>query len=168
MYLLYIFRQASRTSWLATSNVRGPVVQWTTRLTMNQKIAGPSPARIYRVLCGKDLDRLEWQADQLQLMSEVLWCKGQCVWLQIRRLQVWVLPGSIGFYVARIYRQASMASWPATTDVRGPVAQWTMCQTTNQKIAGSSPARINRVLCGKDLDRLVWQAYVGTFKSKLC
>ncbi len=27
------------------------------RLTMNQKIAGLSPARIDRVLCGKDLDR---------------------------------------------------------------------------------------------------------------
>ncbi len=49
-----------------------------------------------------------------------------------------------------------MASRPATTDVRGPVAQLTMCLTTNQKIAGSSPARINRVLCGKDLDKLVW------------
>ncbi len=39
---------------------------------MNQKIAGSSPARIDRVLCGKDLDMLVWQADQLQLMSEVL------------------------------------------------------------------------------------------------
>ena len=29
---------------------------------------------------------------------------------------------------------------------------------TNQKISGSSPAGINRVLCGKDLDRLVWYA----------
>jgi hypothetical protein len=28
----------------------------------------------------------------------------------------------------------------------------------NQKIAGSSPARIDRVLCVKDLDMLVWQA----------
>ncbi len=36
---------------------------------MNQKIAGSSPARIDRVLCGKDLDRLVWQADQLQLRS---------------------------------------------------------------------------------------------------
>ena len=27
---------------------------------------------------------------------------------------------------------------------RGPVAQWTTRLTTNQKIAGSSPARINR------------------------
>jgi hypothetical protein len=47
--------------------------------TMNQKIAGSSPARINRVLYGKDLDRLVWQADQLQLMSEVLWRNGQCV-----------------------------------------------------------------------------------------
>ncbi len=46
------------------------MAQWTTRLIMNQKIAGSSPARI---LCGKDLDRLVWQVDQLQLMSEVLW-----------------------------------------------------------------------------------------------
>jgi hypothetical protein len=30
-----------------------------------------------------------------------------------------------------------------------------MSLTINQKIAGSSPARINRVLCDKDLDRLV-------------
>ncbi len=44
--------------------------QWITRLTMNQKIAGLSPARINRILCGKDLDRLVWQGDQLQLMSE--------------------------------------------------------------------------------------------------
>ncbi len=36
------------------------------------EIAGSSPARINRVLCGKDLDRLVWQADLLQLMSEVL------------------------------------------------------------------------------------------------
>ncbi len=28
----------------------------------------------------------------------------------------------------------------------------------NQKIAGSSPARIDRVLCVMDLDMLVWQA----------
>ncbi len=28
----------------------------------------------------------------------------------------------------------------------------------NQKVAGSSPARIDRVLCVKDLDMLVWQA----------
>jgi hypothetical protein len=28
----------------------------------------------------------------------------------------------------------------------------------NQKIAGSSPAKIERVLCVKDLDMLVWQA----------
>ncbi len=48
-------------------------------IAMNQKIAGSSPARIDRVLCGKDLDRLVWQADQLQLMSEVLWRNGQCV-----------------------------------------------------------------------------------------
>ncbi len=60
-------------------NVRGPVVQRTTRLTKNQEIAGSSPARIDRVLCGKDLDRLVWQADKLQLMSEVLWRNGQCV-----------------------------------------------------------------------------------------
>jgi hypothetical protein len=59
--------------------VRGPVAQWTTRLTMNPKIAGSNPARINRVLCGKDLDRLVWQADRLQLMSEVLICNGQCV-----------------------------------------------------------------------------------------
>jgi hypothetical protein len=52
------------------------------------------------------------------------------------------------------FTQASMASWPATSYVRGPVAQQTMHLTMNQKIAGSSPARINRVLCGKDLDRL--------------
>ncbi len=38
------------------------------------------------------------------------------------------------------------------------MAQWTRRLTLSQKIAGSSPARINRVLCGKDLDRLVWQA----------
>jgi hypothetical protein len=44
-------------------------VQWTMCLTMNQKIASSSPARINRVLCGKDLDRLVWQDDQLQLMS---------------------------------------------------------------------------------------------------
>ncbi len=43
------------------------MAQWTTRLTMNQKIAGSSPARFDRVLCSKDLDRLVWQADQLQL-----------------------------------------------------------------------------------------------------
>ena len=48
-------------------------------IAMNQKIAGSSPARVNRVLCGKDLDRLVWQADQLQLMSEVLWRNGQCV-----------------------------------------------------------------------------------------
>jgi hypothetical protein len=42
-------------------------------IAMNQKIAGSSPARIDRVLCVKDLDMLVWQADQLQLMSEVLW-----------------------------------------------------------------------------------------------
>ncbi len=35
------------------------------------------------------------------------------------------------------FRQASMASWPATTDVRGPLLQWTMCLTKNQKIAGT-------------------------------
>jgi hypothetical protein len=46
---------------------------------MNQKIAGSSPARINRILCGKDLDRLVWQADRLQLMSEVLCCNGLCV-----------------------------------------------------------------------------------------
>ena len=34
------------------------MAQWTMRLTMNQKIAGLSPARIDRVLCDKDLDRL--------------------------------------------------------------------------------------------------------------
>jgi hypothetical protein len=45
------------------------------RLTTNQKIAGSSPA--IRVLCGKDLDRLVWQADRLQLMSEVLCCNLQ-------------------------------------------------------------------------------------------
>jgi hypothetical protein len=53
------------TSCLATSYVRGPVAQWITHLTMNQKIAGSSPARIDRILCGKDLDRLVWQGDQL-------------------------------------------------------------------------------------------------------
>ncbi len=58
-------------------------------MTMNQKIAGSSPARINRVLCGKDLDRLVWQAERLQLMS------------------------------------------------RGPVLQWTMRLTMNQKIAGT-------------------------------
>ncbi len=63
---------------LAT-DVRGPVVQWTRRLTMNQKIAGSSPARINRVLCGKDLDRLVWQADRPQIMPEVLWRNGQSV-----------------------------------------------------------------------------------------
>ena len=84
MYLLYIFRQASRTSWPATSYVKGHVVQWTTCLTMNQKIAGSSHARIDRVLCGKD--RLVWQADQLQLMSEVLWRNGQWLysWSQLQ------------------------------------------------------------------------------------
>ncbi len=46
---------------------------------MNQKIAGSRPARIDRVLCVKDLDMLVWQADQLQLMSEVLWRNGQGV-----------------------------------------------------------------------------------------
>ena len=66
-------------SWPATSYVRGPVAQWIMRLTMNQKIAGSSPTRINRVLCGKDLDRLVWQADRLQLMSKVLCCNGQCV-----------------------------------------------------------------------------------------
>jgi hypothetical protein len=35
------------------------------------------------------------------------------------------------------FRQAIMASWPATTDVRGPVLQWTMRLTTNKKIAGT-------------------------------
>jgi hypothetical protein len=35
------------------------------------------------------------------------------------------------------FRQASMASWVATIDVRGPVLQWTMRLTTNQKIAGT-------------------------------
>ena len=60
-------------SWPATNYVRGPVAQWIRRLPMNQKIAGSSPARINRVLCVKDLDMLVWQADQLQLMSEVLW-----------------------------------------------------------------------------------------------
>jgi hypothetical protein len=45
-------------SLLATIYVRGPVEQWSTILTMNQKIAGSSPARIDRVLCDKDLDRL--------------------------------------------------------------------------------------------------------------
>ncbi len=35
------------------------------------------------------------------------------------------------------FRQASMASWPATTDVRGPVLQWTMRLTMNQTIAGT-------------------------------
>ena len=66
------FRQASMASCPATSYVRGPVAQWTMRLTTNQKIAGSSPDRIIRVLCGKDLGRLVWQADRLQLMSEVL------------------------------------------------------------------------------------------------
>ncbi len=42
------------------------MAQWTKHPTMNQKIAGSSPARMDRVLCGKDLDRLVWQADQLQ------------------------------------------------------------------------------------------------------
>ena len=73
------FRQASMASWPATSYVRGPVAQETMRLTLNQKIAGSSPARINRVLCGKDLDRLACQADRLQLMSEVLCHNGQCV-----------------------------------------------------------------------------------------
>ncbi len=35
------------------------------------------------------------------------------------------------------FRQASMATWPATTDVRSLVLQWTMRLTTNQKIAGT-------------------------------
>jgi hypothetical protein len=68
MYLLYIFRQASMTSWPATTDVRGPVAKLTMRLTMNQKISGSSPARIDRVLCGKDLDRLVWQADRPQVI----------------------------------------------------------------------------------------------------
>ncbi len=55
------------------------MAQWITRLTMNQKIAGSSPARIDRILSGKDLDRLVWPGDQLQLMSEVLLRNGQCV-----------------------------------------------------------------------------------------
>ncbi len=38
------FREASGTSLPATRYVRGPVAQWTTRLTTNQKIAGSSPA----------------------------------------------------------------------------------------------------------------------------
>jgi hypothetical protein len=67
------------TSRPTTSYVRGPVAQWTRRLTMNQKIAGSSPGRVDWVLCGKDLDMLVWQADQLQLMSEILWRNGQCV-----------------------------------------------------------------------------------------
>ena len=149
MYLLYIFRQASMTSWLATRYVRGSVAQVTTRLTMNQKIAGSSPARI---LCGKDLDRLVWQVDQLQVKrscgamdSTSDYESEDC---RFESCQNFMLQG---------FRQASMASWPATTNVRGPVAQWTMRLTTSQKI-GSSPARIIRVLCGKDLDRLVWQA----------
>jgi hypothetical protein len=37
------------------------------------------------------------------------------------------------------------------------VAQWTKRLTINQKNAGSSPARVDRVFCGKDLDRLVWK-----------
>jgi hypothetical protein len=89
------------------------VAQWITRLTTNQKIAGSSPARIDRILCGKDLDRLVWQGEHSNSYNY---------------------------------------------NVRGPVAQWTMRLTMNQKIAGSSPARINMVLCGKDLDRLVWLA----------
>ncbi len=32
---------------------RGPVAQWTTRLTTNQKIAGSSPARIDSILVTK-------------------------------------------------------------------------------------------------------------------
>jgi hypothetical protein len=62
-----------------TSYVRGPVAQWTLHLTMNQKIAGLSPARINKVLCGKDLDRLVWLAGRSQVMSEVLWRNRQCV-----------------------------------------------------------------------------------------
>ncbi len=73
------FRQASMARWPATSDVRGPVAQWTIRLTMNQKIAGSSPARINKILCGKDLDRLVWQAGRPQVMSEVLWRNRQCV-----------------------------------------------------------------------------------------
>ncbi len=148
MYLLYIFRQASRTSWPATSYVRGPVARWTTHLTMNQKIAGSSPARI---LCGKDLDRLVWQVDQLQVKrscgamdSASDYESEDC---RFESCQNFMLQG---------FRQASMASWPATTNVRGPVAEWTIRLTTNQKIAGSSPARIIRVSCGRNLDRLVW------------
>ena len=55
------------------------MAQWTMRLTMNQKIAGSSPARIDSVLRVKDLDMLVCQADQLQLMLEVLWRNGQGV-----------------------------------------------------------------------------------------
>ncbi len=51
--------------------------------------------------------------------------------------------------------QASITSWPATPSFTGPVAQWTTRLTTNQKIACSSPARIDGVLCGKESDRLV-------------
>jgi hypothetical protein len=57
--------------------------------------------------------------------------------------------GAIGF------RQARGTGRPATRYVRGPVEQWTTSLTMNQKIAGSSPARIDRVLCDKDLDGLV-------------
>jgi hypothetical protein len=35
------------------------------------------------------------------------------------------------------FRQARMERWPALTDVRGPVLQWTMRLTMNQKIAGT-------------------------------
>ncbi len=82
------FRQTSMASWPATTDVRDPVAQWAMCLTTNQKIAGSGPDRINRFLCGKDLERLVWQADRLQLMSEVLCCNGQCLWLRIRRLLV--------------------------------------------------------------------------------
>ncbi len=44
------------------------------RLTINQKIAGSSPARINRILCGKDLDRLVWQALLLLLYFSIIFC----------------------------------------------------------------------------------------------
>ncbi len=44
MYLLYIFRQASMTSWPATGYVRGPVAQWTRRLHCKKSWRKTPPA----------------------------------------------------------------------------------------------------------------------------
>jgi hypothetical protein len=49
------------------------------------------------------------------------------------------------FYHQRLFA-AIFVSFPGTYScTRGPVAQWTTRLTTNQKIAGSSPARIGNI-----------------------